>query len=81
MHQRMILFVLYGLFHKFHANIAFPAIYKHFLPNRKYRNCDNRIRPTASEIRRKSQDCIYSVLNGSLVHKNKSLWISYKDTV
>ena len=76
MHQRMILFVLYGLFHKFHANIAFPAIYKHF-----YRNCDNRIRPTASEIRRKSQDCIYSVLNGSLVHKNKSLWISYKDTV
>ena len=37
MHQRMILFVLYGLFHKFHANVAFPAIYAHFLPNRKYR--------------------------------------------
>ena len=30
MHQRMILFVLYGLFHKFHANVAFPAIYAHF---------------------------------------------------
>ena len=37
MHQRMILFVLYRLFHKFHANVAFPAIYAHFLPNRKYR--------------------------------------------
>ena len=37
MHQRMILFLLYGLFHKFHANVAFPAIYAHFLPNRKYR--------------------------------------------
>ena len=36
MHQRMILFVLYGLFHKFHANVAFPAIYAHFLPNLKY---------------------------------------------
>ena len=33
MHQRMILFVLYGLFH---ANVAFPAIYAHFLPNPKY---------------------------------------------
>ena len=30
MHQRMILFVLYGLFHKFHANVAFPAIYTDF---------------------------------------------------
>ena len=37
MYQRMILFVLYGLFHKFHANVAFPAIYAHVLPNRKYR--------------------------------------------
>ena len=37
MHQRMILFVLYELFHKFYANVAFPAIYAHFLPNRKYR--------------------------------------------
>ena len=30
MHQRMILFVLYGHFHKFYANVAFPAIYAHF---------------------------------------------------
>ena len=37
MHQRIILFVLYGLFHKFHANVAFPAIYAQLLPNRKYR--------------------------------------------
>ena len=37
MHQRMILFVLYELFHKFHANLAFPAMYAHLLPNRKYR--------------------------------------------
>ena len=36
MHQRMILFVLYRLFHKFHANVAFPPIYAHFLPNRKH---------------------------------------------
>ena len=33
MHQRMILFVLYGLFTSF--NVAFPAN-AHFLPNRKY---------------------------------------------
>ena len=32
-----MIFLLYGLFHKFHANVAFPAIYAHLLPNRKYR--------------------------------------------
>ena len=37
MHQRMILFVLYRLFHKSHANVAFPAIYTHVLPSLKYR--------------------------------------------
>ena len=36
-HQRMILCVFYRLFHEFHANVAFLAIYAHFLPNQKYR--------------------------------------------
>ena len=30
MHQRMILFVLYRLFHKFHANVAFPQFTRIF---------------------------------------------------
>ena len=38
MHQRMILFVLYGLFHKFHAKMShFLQFRRIFLPNRKYR--------------------------------------------
>ena len=45
MHQRMILFVLYGLFHKFHANVAFPAIYAFVTKSEISQvSCDNRIK-------------------------------------
>ena len=46
MHQRMILFVLYGLFHKFHANVAISCNLCAFFTKLEISqvSCDNRIK-------------------------------------